>query len=283
MLRAYYNLTKPGIIYGNLLTVVGGFLFGSAGNINIVSFIGVLSGTALVIGSACVVNNYTDRAIDKKMQRTRKRELVTKKIAPESALVFAFMLGLLGFIALGLLTNTYVVISGIIAYVSYVLVYAYAKRKSYFGTLVGTVPGSMSLVAGYLAATNRLDIAVLILFLIMAAWQMAHFYAIALFRKDDYKRAGIPVFPLVKGEEQTRRQIIFYISLYLLLIITLTVFGGASNTLLAVMVTVSLWWLLVARKELGNNSAIWGRAVFGRSLVALLALSAMLSVDSFLS
>lgn len=281
MLRAYYNLTKPGIIYGNLLTVVGGFLFGAAGDIDFVAFLAVVVGTALVIGSACVVNNYTDQEIDKKMQRTKKRELVTKKITPENALVFAFFLGLLGFITLGLFTNIYVVACGMIAYISYVVVYAYAKRKSYFGTLIGTIPGSMSLVAGYLAATNRLDVEALILFLIMATWQMAHFYAIALFRGEDYKRAKIPVFPLVKGEEATKRQITTWILLYLLSVVALTVFGGASYIFLIVMTLVTFWWFRITQNPT-KDTAEWGRAVFGRSLIVLLTLSAMLSIDSFL-
>ncbi len=281
MLLAYYNLTKPGIIYGNLLTVVGGFLFGAAGDVDVVVFIAVVVGTALVIGSACVANNYTDQEIDKKMQRTKKRELVTKKITPENAIVFAFVLGLLGFVTLGLFTNIYVVISGTIAYVSYVVIYAYAKRKSYFGTLVGTIPGSMSLVAGYLAATNSVDLTALILFLIMACWQMAHFYSIALFRSEDYKRAKIPVFPLVKGEEKTKHQIIVWMLLYLLSVIALTLYGEAGYTFLIVMALVTFWWFQVTKHQTKNN-AEWGRAVFGRSLIVLLVFSAMLSIDSFL-
>ncbi len=281
MLRAYYNLTKPGIIYGNLLTVVGGFLFGAKGSIDATSFMAVILGTALIIGSGCAVNNYLDQDIDKKMSRTKERELVTKKIKPLHALIFGFFLFVLGLTILVLFTNIYVVLCGIIGYISYSFIYTYLKRKTYHGTLIGTIPGSMSLVAGYLAATNKLDLNVLILFLIMVCWQMGHFYAIALFRKADYKRASIPVLPLVKGEHRTKQHIAGWILLYILSVATLTILGTASYVFLAVMVGVSLWWYQATRLQ-AKNSADWGRVVFGRSLVVLLTLSAMLSVDSWI-
>src|SRR5579864_8916638 len=97
MLRNYYLLTKPGIIYGNLLTAVAGLFLASKGTVHIGFFVETLLGIAFVIASACVVNNYTDRDIDRKMERTKKRALVTKAISVKSAIIYAIILGMIGF------------------------------------------------------------------------------------------------------------------------------------------------------------------------------------------
>src|SRR5690348_3930528 len=118
--RDYYRLTKPGIIYGNLLTAIGGFVLGSKGHIHIGLAVAALLGISFIIASACVVNNYIDRGIDSKMERTKKRASVTGTISFRSAMVYAAILGIIGFGMLFLWTNLLTFVLGIIAYGVYV-------------------------------------------------------------------------------------------------------------------------------------------------------------------
>jgi protoheme IX farnesyltransferase len=280
--KDYYRLTKPGIIYGNLLTAAAGFLFASKWHIDFWLFVSLLAGTGLIIASACVFNNYIDRGIDAKMERTQKRALVSGKIPVKNALVFASLLAIVGFTIL-LYTNTVTVLIGFIAFFSYVVLYGIAKRKSVHGTLVGTIPGAASLVAGYTSATGKFDAGALLLFLIMVAWQMPHFYAIALYRTKDYKNAGIPVLPVVKGAKRTKLEILLYTFLFVVFVTLLSLNGYSGLVFLLVMAPLGLYWLWRGLQGFEtNDNDKWGRKMFGFSLIVLLTLSVMLSVGSVL-
>lgn len=283
MFKKYYQLTKPGIIYGNLLTAIGGFLFASQGDIDLWLMAAVVSGTAFVIGSACVVNNYLDRKLDARMARTKKRALVDGAISVRSALAFAVVLGLAGFLILVFGTNAITVVVGTIGYVDYLVLYSFAKRRSTFGTLVGSIAGATAVTAGYTAVTGRFDGGALILFLIMAVWQMPHFYAIATFRRSDYAAAGLPVLPVKKSALSVKRRIIAYICAYLVAVAALTVFDFASYTYLVVMLLLGLNWLRLGLQGFkATDDVAWARKMFGFSLVVLLGFSALISLDAWL-
>ncbi|HVI60940.1 MAG TPA: heme o synthase, partial [Candidatus Saccharimonadales bacterium] len=192
MLRECYWLTKPGIIYGNALTATGGFLLAAKWQIDLSLFAATIGGTCLVIASACVINNYIDRGIDKQMARTQRRATVTGKISGPWAIIYGLALGISGFALLVLFTNALVALIGLAAYIDYIVLYGVSKRASVHGTLVGSIAGAAPPVAGYCAVTGRLDLGALIIFLIMVCWQMVHFYAIAIRRADEYRAAKIP-------------------------------------------------------------------------------------------
>lgn len=242
-------------------------------------FIGVVAGTALVIASACVVNNYIDRGIDSKMKRTRKRALVTHEITAVQAFILAGVLLLAGVSLLVFLTSWLVVTIGVLAWVSYVGLYTWAKRKTPFGTLIGTLPGGLPPVAGYVA-TGRLDIAALLLFLILFAWQMAHFYSIAMRRREEYKAAGMPVWPVVYGMRSTRRQIIGFIMLFMVAGIALTTFGYTGITFAVVIVLLGGRWLLKGRGGMANEA--WAKQMFLFSLIVLLVTIVMIALGGLL-
>jgi protoheme IX farnesyltransferase len=180
-------------------------------------------------------------------------------------------------------TNWYVVGAGALGMVFYVIVYGWAKRVSSHGTLVGTISGSLPLVAGYLAARNRIDSGAILLFLAMTAWQMPHFYAIALRRAEEYRAAGIPVLPVVKGIRRTKLEIIVYVFLFTMLMVSLSLEGLTGAIYLLVMGPLSLYWLWrgVAGFSHTDDKA-WGGRMFGLSLVVLLTWSVMLAVGSVL-
>lgn len=274
-------MSKPGIVRGNVLTVIAGFLLASRGHIDWMSLVAVVSGTALVIASACVINNYIDRNIDKKMERTKKRALVTGSISLKAALVYASVLGIAGFIILAAFTNFVALAAGIVAYIFYVFLYGLAKRKSYHGTLVGTVPGALPIVAGYVAVTGVFDLGALILFIIMVLWQMPHFYAIAIYRKADYSAAGIPVISIVKGIPATKRAILWYILAFAVAASCLAVAGYAGVIYLFVMIAMSLLWFVFGYRGItSKNDMKWAKNMFRFSLLVTLVFSVLISVDN---
>jgi protoheme IX farnesyltransferase len=282
-LAAYYRLTKPGIIYGNLFTAAGGFLFGAITRVNIIALLMALVGMALVMGSACVINNYLDRDIDKIMKRTKRRALATGQIRPGSGVIYATVLAISGIAVLLLFTNVLTALLGIIGLISYAFIYTFAKRKTVHGTLIGTLPGALPPVAGYTAATGKLDSSALLLFIILVFWQMAHFYAIAIMSLKDYKAAKIPVMPAVYGIWITKVQLMMYTAAFLLSIVLLAKYSYAGVFYLAVMVPLSLWWLLVAVLGIWTkDDEPWARKIFYMSIFLLPAFGLMLSVNAWL-
>ena len=283
LVKAYYRLTKPGIVYGNAIAAIAGFLLASINGFDVTLFAATIIGISLVIASSCVVNNYTDKSIDSKMGRTKKRALVTGYIPVRNALLFALVLGTLGFALLIGFTNWLTVAIGCIGVFSYLVLYAIAKRKSWHGTLVGTISGATPPVAGYVAVSNQIDAAALLLFLVMVFWQMAHFYAIAMFRATDYKAAGIPVLPIVKGMAATKMQIIIYIAAFAVAAMLLPYYGYGGYVYSVTIVLTGLAWLWAALVNYGTIDDIaWSKKVFKYSLLALLIFSTMVATANVL-
>lgn len=281
--KAYYYMTKPGIIQGNLLMVAAGYLLASHFNIRYLSLPGVLVGTTFMIAASCVVNNYIDRDIDRKMERTKKRALVKGNISATNALSFAAVLMGLGILALSLYTNALTLIVGYLGVFFYVVMYSIFKRKSVHGTLIGSVSGAIPPVAGYVAFSNHLDLGALLLFLIMVAWQMTHFYAIAVYRHADYKAAGIPVLPVVEGMRETKEQMLIYSILFIVATSLLTYYEYTGYTYLVVTVLLGLWWLNACVQGFSAKDDIkWGKSIFKKSLIILLVLSIMISLGPIL-
>ncbi len=267
-LKSYYRLTKPGIVYANTFSALAGYLYATSWHIHLSKLIGLVFGTALLIASACVYNNYLDIPIDKVMSRTAKRELPTSKISVKSAKIYLYVLLIISLILLSIYTNFLTVVIGILSYLSYVFIYGYFKRYSKWGTLVGSFPGAASLIAGYVAYKNQLDLAVFFLLLIMIAWQMAHFYAIAIYRYDDYRKANLPVWPVTEGVANTIKWIFFYMVLFMFANIGLSLFANAGFTYLFVMLVISYLWIYLSVKKVSKVSdEIWAKQVFKHSLM----------------
>ena len=161
--------------------------------------------------------------------------------------------------------------------------YGAAKRRSVHGTLVGSVSGAIPVVVGYCAVTGAFDVGALLLFAILVAWQMPHFYAIAIFRKSDYAAANIPVLPVVAGVHAAKMQMLAYIGAFMVANILLTLLGYTGNIFLAVMVVVSLLWLRLALRGLpATNDERWAKQLFRFSLIVILIFSLMIAINSLL-
>lgn len=283
MLKSYYALTKPGIIRGNAITAIGGFFFASRGMPDLGLLMAMLVGLSLIIASSCVINNYTDRQIDKRMSRTKSRALVSGKISGRNALMYAAILGIAGILILGFFTNLLTLIIAIFGMFAYVVLYGIGKRRTVHGTLIGSISGSIPPVVGYTAVTNQFDVTALLLFTILVFWQMPHFYAIAIYRMKDYAAAAIPVLPIVKGMKVTKIQIAIYIVGFIAATQTLTLFGGASYAYAATMLLAGSVWLWLALKGFRAQDDIrWARSVFGFSLIVIIIFSITISLDTLL-
>lgn len=282
--RRLYNLTKPGIIYANAFTAAVGFLFACKWKIDWLLFVSLVVGTSLVIASACVCNNYIDRDIDKKMARTRERALARGTISGREALLFAGALGVLGFAILALETNALTVVIGAVAFIDYVILYGISKRRSVHGTVVGSISGAAPVAAGYVAVSGRLTLDAWLLFAIMVAWQMPHFYAIAIFRGDDYAAAGIPVWPVRRGIASTKRQILLYIGALCVALVALSVYGSAGVSFAVFSLALGISWAVLAARGVLRpvDDRRWARQLFFVSLFVLLGIMTAVSVARLL-
>ncbi len=281
MFRHYLLLTKPGIIFGNLITVTGGFFLASHGNIDLVRYAAVVLSVSLIVASGCVFNNVIDRDIDNKMERTKNRALVTGLISPTQALTYASLLGILGIVLLYTMTNTIATVLVLIGFVVYVGFYSlYLKRHSVYGTLVGSISGAMPPVVGYCSVSNQFDAGAVILLLIFSIWQMPHSYAIAIFRYQDYANASIPVLPVKSGILTAKKHIFAWIIAFAGVASMLTIAGYTGYVYLVVTVIMSVYWLYLAFIGFKtDNDEVWAKKLFIVSVMIVTILSVLMGLD----
>ena len=280
MIKDYYTLTKPGILYGNALTLVAGFMLASYGaSVDYWLLVATLIGLSLVIASGCVFNNYIDRDIDAVMERTKKRALVRGIISLRRARIYGTILGILGFVILAYFTNMITLGVSFVGFFVYVIIYSmWLKRMSVHSALVGSISGAVPIVTGYLAVTGDIDVAVIILFFILVFWQMPHSYAIALYRLRDYKAASIPVLPVRNGVHQTKVQIVIYSILFMVATFLLYITGYMGIMYASVMLFMSSIWvsLCIYGFFVDTEKTIdWARKVFIFSIVIILVFCCM--------
>lgn len=280
MIKTYFTLTKPGIIFGNAITAAGGFILASKAQIDPWLFLATLMGLSLLIASACVFNNYIDRNIDKMMERTKNRALARGLISLQKAITFAIFLGLFGILLLMLYTNLLTTIIALTGFFIYVVLYSLSKHRSSYATAIGSISGGIPPVVGYCAVANRFDMGAFLLFMIVALWQMPHFFAIAMYRIDDYVAASIPVLPVKKGIYVTKVHMLLYIIAFLIPVCMLTIWGYAGYAYLIVVGLLGLSWLLLCIKGFKNtNDRLFGRQMFRFSLVVIMMLCIMISIS----
>ncbi|KZN14366.1 MULTISPECIES: heme o synthase [Marinomonas] len=282
MFKRYLQVTKPGIIMGNLISVAGGFFLAARGDIDWMLMLMTVIGLSLVVASGCAINNYIDRDIDAKMKRTRNRVTVNGEMSGKAAFFHGVVLGVIGFALLGYFTNWVAVAFAVFGYVVYVGLYTlYFKRKSVYGTFIGSLSGAVPPVVGYCAAAGQFDAGAAILLTMFSIWQMPHSYAIAIFRFDDYKAAGIPVLPVSQGIAKAKRHIILHIAAFAVVAALLPLAGYVGIGFMVVALSTSLWWLAMAlrgfRADIDLNG--WARQVFFFSIITVTALSVTMAID----
>lgn len=275
MLKKYLFLTKPGILFGNFVTTLGGFFLAAQGSIDILLLLLTLIGTTLVVASGCVVNNVIDQDIDTKMQRTQNRALVKKTISPTVALIYAFVLGIIGFSILWFGVNGYAFLFAVIGFVVYVGFYSlWTKRTSIHQTVIGSISGASPPVIGYTAVTHQFDVAALLLFLAYGLWQMPHSWAIAIYRFDDYKNAGIPILPVARSIYRTKIECVIYILLFAAVLNGLYCFGYTNVFFLITFNALTAYWFYLSIIGFkAENDQLWAKRFFLYSVILITLLS----------
>jgi protoheme IX farnesyltransferase len=286
MFKVYYQITKPGIIYGNAITAIAGLLLAysvSKVTFDTELFTSMLVGLSLVIGSGCVFNNMADRDMDAKMERTKKRAMVTGAISKRAAIIYGTVLGILGFIILFFFINLLTTLIALVGWIVYVLMYTPLKRRTVDATIIGSIAGATPPVVGYCAVTNKFDAGAIILFFMLVLWQMPHFYAIAIYRIKDYAEANIPVLPIKSGIKTTKIYMLLYIIAFIVSAIMLEIFKFTGYTYLTATIILGVIWLWIAAKGFSKiDNTLWAKKMFRFSLIVLTLLCVIISLNKVL-
>jgi len=267
---AYWELTKPRIIFMVLVTCTLGFFIGGRGIHSYTLLLSTLLGTALTVGGSAVLNHYLERDVDRLMERTRNRPLPAGLVRPSMAMSYGFILVLLGQCILlsfaGLLTSFLALLSAFL----YVVIYTPMKRLTWLNTSLGAIPGALPPVGGWTAATGELETGAWIFFLILFAWQHPHFYAIAWMFREDYARGGFKMLPVVEVDgKRTCRQVIFFSLMLLLVSVMPTLLGLAGTVYMAGAVLLGIAFLAASIALAYSRSSLSARRLLKASVIYL--------------
>lgn len=283
VVQSYYQLTKPRIILLLLITTAGGMWIAADGQVDPFLLVITLISGAFAAGAANTINCLYDRDIDYIMERTRHRPLPSGRVQPLHALTFAIVLTLASFSLLTVFANLLAAGLAMSGIVCYVLVYTHwLKRHSTQNIVIGGAAGAIPPLVGWAAVTGDLSWAAWTLFAIVFFWTPPHFWALAMMIREDYATVGVPMLPVVEGNEPTARQIFYYtlalIPITLLLIYPLHVMGmvyGAIALLLGGFFAHKAWKLMQSPSDLQL-----ARSVFKYSILYLMLLCAGMALDS---
>jgi heme o synthase len=224
VLADYVTLTKPRVQLLLLLTTVTTMYVAGDPSMSLVAL--TVLGGSLSAGGAAAVNHYWDRDIDAQMARTATRPVPSGRVSPRAALTYGLVLGGLSFLLLATTVNLLSAFLALAGFLGYVFVYTiWLKRTTPQNIVIGGAAGAVPPLVGWAAVTGGLDPAALYLFAIVFYWTPPHFWALSLLMKDEYARVGVPMMPVVHGETETRRQIVLYTTLLVVLTLLPVVFG----------------------------------------------------------
>jgi heme o synthase len=279
--RAYVRLTKPRIVVLLLITTVPAMILARGGVPSLWLILATLVGGSIAAGSANAINMYLDRDIDEIMRRTRTRPLPAHAVTPDRALGFGFVLGALSFLFLSIVVNVLAATLALSAIAFYVFVYTmWLKRTSTQNIVIGGAAGAVPALVGWAAVTGTLAAPAWMLFAIVFVWTPPHFWALAMRYQQDYAAAGVPMLPVVRGEDETRRQIFLYSLVLFATTLLLYPIGRMGPVYLATAIVLGgafVWRALQLWRE-PSPARAWG--LFKYSIVYLAALFGSVAVDA---
>jgi protoheme IX farnesyltransferase len=288
--RDLVALAKPRITLMCVITTAGGFWMaeraqGESDGVVVSHLTATMAivGTALIVAGANALNMYIERDSDKHMPRTAKRPLPTGRMAPRIALWFGVGLSVLAVPVLAYFVNPLTALLAVLANLSYVLAYTPMKARSHHALLVGAVPGAIPPLLGWTAATGRIDAGGMVLFAILFIWQIPHFHAITLFRREEYARAGLFVMPNVTGPEPVKHSIVRWTMALVAATLLLVPLGIAHHgyfVIASVLGAIFFGIGCVGLQRLDPADLVrWSRRLFATSIVYLVALFIAISWD----
>jgi protoheme IX farnesyltransferase len=281
--RDYLELTKPKVVALIVFTAIVGTLLASPGLPPLNALLWGNLGIALAAACAATINHVLDRRIDEQMARTRARPLPTGHLTEQQALAFAAVLGFVSMALLAFLVNQLTAVLTFASLIGYAVIYTvWLKRATSQNIVIGGAAGAAPPVLGWTAVTNSVDPNALLLFLIIFIWTPPHFWALAIARREDYARAGIPMLPVTHGVEYTRLQVLLYT--VLLTVVTLmpylTRMSGLVYLIAALVLNAGFLYYALALKITAREDL--PMRVFKFSVKYLMWLFAALLVDHYL-
>jgi protoheme IX farnesyltransferase len=282
-LRAFYALTKPRVVSLIVFTAVIGMFLATPGVVPIQILLAATAGIALVAGAAAAVNCLVEQKIDAVMSRTRWRPLPQGELSAAQTLVFAGALGGIGLWLLHHYVNALTMWLTLATFVGYAIVYTVIlKPATPQNIVIGGASGAMPPVLGWAAVTGQVTIEPLLLFLIIFAWTPPHFWALALYRTEDYARAGVPMLPVTHGRRYTQLQVLLYtLILFAVSLLPYVIRMSGLAYLVAASVLGAVFLLYALRIYLAYSDAV-AQKTFRYSIVYLALLFAALLVDHYL-
>lgn len=281
--RQYLELTKPRVVALLVFCAVIGMFLAVPGIPPWRALVFGTLGIWMASGSAAAFNHLIDERIDKLMARTARRPLATGSLTPRQVLLFAIALGIASMLVLVLLVNTLTAVLTFGGLIGYALVYtAYLKRATPQNIVIGGLAGAIPPVLGWTAVTGQLHAFALQLCLIIFVWTPPHFWALAIFRRDDYARAQVPMLPVTHGVVYTRWQVLFYTVLLVLVTLLPAITGYTGLVYLGGALVLDAAFLYYAIRLIRPPDDYFPMRVFHYSIVYLMALFALLLADHWL-
>jgi heme o synthase len=267
----YVTLTKPKVQSLLLLTTVTTMYV--AGDPSLALVFWTVLGGSLASGGAGAVNHWYDRDIDARMSRTATRPVPSGRVSPRAALAYGIALAALSFLVLSVAVNLLSAFLALSGFLGYVFIYTiWLKRSTPQNIVIGGAAGAVPPLVGWAAVTGHLDPTALYLFAIVFYWTPPHFWALSLLMKDEYARVGVPMMPVVHGEAETRRQILLYTGLLLVLTLIPVVFGffGVIYAAAAVLLGGAFVWLAVRLQRQADRRAALRTYLYSLAYLAVL-------------
>jgi len=278
--RAYIDLIKPSILIMVLITTLLGYYLGNEGAISWVRLTWTLLGTGLSAGGASALNQYLERDQDKLMERTCNRPLPAGILQPQSALLFGISTVIIGSIILVLKINTLTGFLSLLTAFMYVLIYTPMKKITWLNTSLGSIPGALPPLGGWVAATGNVDSGAWILFAILYLWQHPHFFAIAWMCKDEYEKAGFKMLPVIEPNgTRMIRQIFWHLTLLFPVGFLPFIIGMSGNIYLFGTTILTLWYFLSAIPMLKEKSTKNASRILKASVLYLPLLIVIIIID----
>lgn len=217
--RKYYSLCKPKVVFLIVFTAIVGMLLSTQGALPLDTFMAATIGIGLASASGAALNHWVDQRIDVVMERTHKRPLPQGEMSSRSALLFALSLAVISMVILLVWTNSLTALLTLTSLVGYAVIYTmFLKRSTPQNIVLGGAAGAAPPMLGWAAMTGEVNTEALLLFLIIFVWTPPHFWALAIKRRDEYARAGLPMLPVTHGIVFTK----FHILLYTMLLLSVT-------------------------------------------------------------
>ncbi len=253
------------------------------GHVDPVVLVLALLGTAMAAGAASALNQFWDRDIDAVMDRTSKRPIPGGLVGPSQALTFGIATGILSIVLLAVYTTWLAAALGLFSIFFYVVIYTmWLKRSTPQNIVIGGAAGATAPLIGWAAVTGEVSLEAWLMFAIIFLWTPPHFWALALYRKEEYARAGVPMMPVVAGEHATRVQMVVYTWLTLLCSVGLWFAGSSGWLYLLVAIGLGLEFLRRAHDLLARPSETGARSLFVFSIFYLLGLFIAIFLDEVL-